>query len=942
MALNKTTADLKVIETTLPEKVASQAGQLIFSDDGKLFYDNTVNGRTRINPEGLKFVDTSSLGDDDVIAPYTSLRCDTADKTVTLETVCNNEGWLSSYTPEFIAPIRSKYYGLIPKTGKIQDKFWEMLEGDNVFIDHCLEVEQNSSSSYYEGFPIQFICRGDGVTSDATIFTGTVIRTRRDFDFPVPHFNLSLRVDGFDDSRSAVESLFNNYGNLFTTVRVQVKLRDTKGAYVTWTGSDLQLIHGYQESSNSPITFNAPLQIRNPETGEMESIQTQQGGYIKFLGLHTVDEAINIFDEGTEGVIQSTEAIDYGPVYTSLALEPTWVMDRIMGTRLFVEIALPFPRKFLSNVSTIYLSSIGTPDSERAYGHIVNFLEDCGSFCIVEVEWDYEGEFQHSMSWGINEFLEVEYTISVKRRELLWHHTNEFGVQFIEVFTQPVILDEVDENDDRPVRSSGIAKYFNQYVAKSDIANEVTSTGVMPVSGKAVNDAIRNAIQFEISAAYKPKGSCTVDYINTRSTTDTIYDSIGNVINIATSGTILQPNLTSFWSRSGTIQSISANSDGSYQVEVSIPGSQSYTLGDYGLIEKFYLDSTSYSSSQASFSSDTQLVFKSVTADEVSTHNMEVGSVLHVSFGYGDIEVLIGDNVVWTELGWDKLAATVDLTGYQPKLEFASEINSQNSGKAVTVGPVKSYVDSEISKFLESSGSILNLVGSGQATEVGSYTFAEATTVGANAVACTITFETPSYKLMIPAIQAPVGTMLSINGEINVYIMDSYGHVTPDTVFTFEVLPDGSLTQMAISATESTNMPHIIGKLSEARINSVSIKSDRAITFDANTVVKIYGWPMVQESSTATSINAMLKEIYDTQEAFKAQTSIPDSDNAVKSYTSVADLPTVANSGSVAAVTSDGDKSARGLYMFISGKWQRFAFAGESLVDGDTVDVTIE
>lgn len=1652
MALNKTTAELKVVETALPEKVAQKAGQVILSDDGKFFYDNTVKGRTRINPDGLKLIDTSSVNANSIVTPLTSMCCNTNYKILRLETSYNEDGWLGTITPESIS-LNSQYYCYIPKTGEIQDKFWEMLESDNVFIQQASSVIVNDVS--YAAFTIQLIYNGDGTASDAQTLSGTLIRYPAPADSSDNYFNLALRVTDYDDSASNAQAIFES-GYAFNTLRVRLRILNTNGAYVTWTGTNIQAIHGSQESADSPITFAAPIQIRNPQTGEIESIQTQEGGYIKFLGFDTVRNAIDRFDEGEEGVIQVTNSEDVNLIYASFPFEPTWVNGNYVSSTNIIT-ALPLPYKVLKNAASVYFFR-GSPNADDfAYGHISSIINDCGSFCIVNIVIDNIDDLSISLddvtaeTSGITH-VDVEYTVSVVSGEAIWYHTNEYGVKFIEAIVPPVILDEVHEEADQPVRSSAIAKYIKHnvagvykfkgsletslaetilmepeahgvvagyvynvvnsgtiltvvpmdedfiqllytdastntivfhaladslhvdddylvdleievegesillpvvsiqadrssidptirvsttanftvedaetksftlvawrgqlklnagdnivwngkqwdklagtvdlssyatksevqavksdltrvlrycgsiycnendsavttsslrigdvynvyfysddgwgtiklnnsdtevvisddgtatfvgtsietrnggrsetanylrmdiaaiksqtlteyhwilvptsdsfssytiteydsdqppaagtyqvtevsiyvdkqdnginvvwdgigfdrlspaidmstYLSKSEIGSVVLSTETMPVSGRAVDAAIKSAIsnvykysgsinvsqlnephshvaglvynvadsgkvdspaafrevtlaswnsddendvflyfyhnleeyqnyissltlqefpetsyvspvfergvcsfegdtfsvviskddwtaegvtyeeiidfmqsayelqwrvkvigkpieiiagdnvvstdygwdklaatvdlspyatveqlnavkadishvyrykgsinsgdslysipeigdvyntgnyvdfsidlenerifatlhvdaelryvtiedipgfdmtavggsgeeypelcmeiiglideidhvtipisfrdgltlygdvygvlsdyagqyvnillssiqfskdlirsegenivwngwtfdilsgnvdlspyqlksgvtnkvasgnknpvqsgavydaiQAAVSSVYKPIGSYTVELLNRYRTDYQEFTNIfaeGNVVNIANDGLLLQPNVSETVSALDLqLISVEANSDNpalfDYVFETSSNG---YYASFKAYAQRVYVDGIAIDAFEVN--SDYDLV---VTGD-LSSIAKDVGDAFSVTWSLTDIEVLKGDNVVWTPEGWDKLAGTVDLTGYQPKLEFAAEISSENASKAVTAGPVKSYVDSEISKFLESSGSILNLVGSGQATEVGSYTFAEATTVEADTVACTITFETPSYKLMIPAIQAPVGTMLSINDEINVYIMDSYGHVTPDTVFTFEVLPDGSLTQMAISATESTNMPHIIGKLSEARINSVSIKSDRAITFDANTVVKIYGWPVVQDTNTATSINEMLKEIYDTQEAFKAQTSIPDSDSGVKTYTSVDNLPAAANSGAVAAVTSDSNTSARGMYMFINGSWQRLAFAGESLVDGDTVEVTIE
>lgn len=1657
MALNKTTAELKVVETALPERVAQKAGQVILSDDGKFFYDNTAKGRTRINPDGLKLIDTSSVNSNSIVTPLTSMCCNTNYKTLRLETSYNENGWLGMITPESIS-LNSKYYCYIPKTGEIEDKFWEMLESDNVFIHQDSIVTVNGV--VYAAFNIQLIYNGDGTASAAETLSGTLIRYPAPSDQSDSYFNLALRVTDYDDSASNAQAIFES-GYAFNTLRVRLRILNTNGAYVTWTGTNIQAIHGSQESADSPITFAAPIQIRNPQTGEIESIQTQEGGYVKFLGFNTVDGALDIFDNGTEGIIQSTETTDYNLVYASFPFEPTWVAANEIGSSGLV-LALPLPRKFLLNASTIFFGKEGQLGSEWAYGHITEFIQDCGNFCIVYIEFDNVGELSLPTNATDSEIalVEVEYTISVKSGQALWYHTNEFGVKFVEVITDSVIIDEVDEEDDRPVRSSGIAKYIKHnvtgvykfkgnitpmtanawvsnlpdtvnvgyvynvtdsgyleaittvadgvsvssvsdyfinfridinanafgldssswdsvtvfrsddtpiftdtvkgiisqnfdsegnvislgftltipysllenntsseiassisyvkftsktvkvvagdnivwngkgwdklagtidlssyatksdvqavksdltrvlrycgsiycnendsavttsslrigdvynvyfdsddgwgtiklnnsdtevvisddgtatfvgtsietrnggrsetanylrmdiaaikdntltryhwilvptsdsfssytiieygshqppaagtyqvtevsmyvdkqdnginvvwdgigfdklspaidmstYLSKSEIGSVVSSTETMPVSGRAVDAAIKSAvssvyrysgtleyleslpnscaignvynvdftgtiqgttteytnfeldtgsegsfsvrlpisglkpgdeleineiklrgqseeyqmlsaycsnegylditwiveedqsapsnsdsniiqitsksidvkrgdnivktalgwdklaatidlssyatidqlntvkadishvfrykgsvfvynsremlnlpevgdvyntaypdvaasfqlnvipahgatftirdeydgwwvfsgndafyksfaanvghdhmgsisdqielyyecedlstgstirfrvedlydrrvsidwdytdadasalvegatfelsliitkfkslktgdnivwngtymeplsshvdlspyqlksgvtskvasgntnpvqsgavydaIQAAVSSVYKPIGSYTVSYLTTftHSHTSSSIFTVGNVVNLADSGKLIQPFLFNDDDLvcQVVVEALAENDDGTFEVTVSAP---SEITSFIDVIGKVYFCSDQFTDfDYVNNDPNWSIVLHNVNADLVNGVSLEEGVSRPLVPSFGDLEVIAGDNVVWTNYGWDKLAGTVDLTGYQPKLEFASEITSENASKPVTAGPVKSYVDSEIAKFLESSGSILNLVGSGQATLLHEYTFAEDTTLAAGAVFYTASLSSPAYKMMIPAVAFPAGVTLLINGgEVEVPLMDSNGAITVgEIVFTIEVLPDGSVTLMTLNSANASLMPIIIGRTTSTQVDTITLAADTAVTIAAGTTFKIFGWPTVQESDTATSINAMLKEIYDTQEAFKAQTSIPDSDNGVDSYTSVADLPTAANSGAVAAVTSDSDTTARGMYMFINGKWQRLAFAGESLVDGDTVEVTIE
>ena len=392
MALNKTTAELKVVETALPEKVAQKAGQVILSDDGKFFYDNTVKGRTRINPDGLKLIDTSSVNAISIVTPLTSMCCNTNYRTFFLETSYNEDGWLGTITPESIS-LNSQYYCYIPKTGKIQDKFWEMLESDNVFIQQASSITVNDVSC--AAFAIRLIYNGDGTASDAQTLSGTLIRYPAPADSSDTYFNLALRVTDYDDSASNAQAIFES-GYAFNTLRVRLRILNTNGAYVTWTGTNIQAIHGSQESADSPITFAAPIQIRNPQTGEIESIKTQEGGYVKFLGFDTVRNAIDRFDEGEEGIIQVTNSEDVNLIYASFPFEPTWVNGNEMSST-GITTALPLPYKVLKNASSVYFFR-GSPNADDfAYGHISSIINDCGSFCIVHIVIDNTDDLSISL-----------------------------------------------------------------------------------------------------------------------------------------------------------------------------------------------------------------------------------------------------------------------------------------------------------------------------------------------------------------------------------------------------------------------------------------------------------------------------------------------------------------------------------------------------------------
>lgn len=60
MSMSKTDSKIKIVETPQSEKVSELAGQLIFTDDGRMYYDNTATGRTKLTLDNLYLTDNSN------------------------------------------------------------------------------------------------------------------------------------------------------------------------------------------------------------------------------------------------------------------------------------------------------------------------------------------------------------------------------------------------------------------------------------------------------------------------------------------------------------------------------------------------------------------------------------------------------------------------------------------------------------------------------------------------------------------------------------------------------------------------------------------------------------------------------------------------------------------------------------------------------------------
>lgn len=137
--------------------------------------------------------------------------------------------------------------------------------------------------------------------------------------------------------------------------------------------------------------------------------------------------------------------------------------------------------------------------------------------------------------------------------------------------------------------------------------------------------------------------------------------------------------------------------------------------------------------------------------------NLSDGGTLASAATNADSTVVAGDNVVWTEDGWDRLTGMVDLTGKQDKITASGLLKGNGSGGVTAAVAGTDYVAS----LASASDSIVSVSGSS-----GALTLAHAT-VGPSSSASTskgdTTNQTPGFGGTFKAVSATV---------------DKYGHVT--------------------------------------------------------------------------------------------------------------------------------------------------------------------
>ena len=198
----------------------------------------------------------------------------------------------------------------------------------------------------------------------------------------------------------------------------------------------------------------------------------------------------------------------------------------------------------------------------------------------------------------------------------------------------------------------------SNFITKADVSNKIDDTEINPVSGKAVDTAIKNAI----SAVYRFKGSVSIDAINAMYS---LSKNIGDVYNIIDSGTIEDREVSVM----GTV--LSVDSDGLTVIRANDSSlnelrNQFYTTNVIigGASENYNVVGTSIDSS-----TNTVKFF-------VQNLGLEVGSLRPMGYILKGFDVIEGDNISWTGSYWDKLSGTIDLSNYYTKEEVESLIQT--------------------------------------------------------------------------------------------------------------------------------------------------------------------------------------------------------------------------------------------------------------------------
>ena len=223
-----------------------------------------------------------------------------------------------------------------------------------------------------------------------------------------------------------------------------------------------------------------------------------------------------------------------------------------------------------------------------------------------------------------------------------------------------------------PVTSDGIKQALDSKADSSDVYTK----------GETVSQ-----INSKISNVYKINGSsgrAQLNYMG-RNTSDFTHPKIGDVYNLIDGGDV--GSVFSFEElgiEDGVISFTSANT-----IKMVLDAENMSTIYEYIVSGTF-----------------TCIILENLPLNDYEIDSIQPGLTLTITLkesvpNYSSavpaglskvISVEEGDNLVWTDVGWDKLSATVDLSNYQEKLTFDSA-PTEDSVNPVTSGGVKSALD---------------------------------------------------------------------------------------------------------------------------------------------------------------------------------------------------------------------------------------------------------
>ena len=241
-----------------------------------------------------------------------------------------------------------------------------------------------------------------------------------------------------------------------------------------------------------------------------------------------------------------------------------------------------------------------------------------------------------------------------------WDNIDAFAGQIREVIgtaTDTFSTSETYEVGDIVIHNKALYKCTTAVTT----AGEFNSNNWTEISIKDLIDEIKQELEGKVDKV-TGKGLSTEDYTTAEKTKLDGIESGAEVNVIETvkvNGTALVPS--------------------NKEVDVPVPTKTSDLTNDSGFIDKDVNNLTNYYDKNAV---DTKIAsvykYKGTvsTYNDLPSSNLTVGDVYNIETADSTHGIKAGDNVAWTGTTWDVLAGTVDLSGYQTKIDSSHKLES--------------------------------------------------------------------------------------------------------------------------------------------------------------------------------------------------------------------------------------------------------------------------
>ena len=250
------------------------------------------------------------------------------------------------------------------------------------------------------------------------------------------------------------------------------------------------------------------------------------------------------------------------------------------------------------------------------------------------------------------------------------------------------------QGSNNPVTSGGIKTALD---TKADMGDVYTK------------EEADSQINSKLSNVYKIKGSLSKAQLNYmgRNVSGFTHPDIGDVYNTTEAGDIgsifsfeelgIEPVSIGFTSANTIVMTFS---DGGSAINAN----SYFSLGKFTcvILEDYPFNDYEIDSTQTdSFEKTLTIILKESVSNYSSAVPVGASQVISVE---------AGDNIVWTDIGWDKLAATVDLSNYQEKLTF-DNTPTEDSENPVTSGGIKAALDEKVNAKIPTNGGATSVNG---------------------------------------------------------------------------------------------------------------------------------------------------------------------------------------------------------------------------------------